>query len=142
MLQFWEGVPLWHECTKQVIPIRMALLSVMCDIPTTRKHCGFAGHSAAHGCSKCLEKFENKLDYSGYDWDSWEASYVWPGTFVYSDKWAAYHQLATTTGTVHLTDYSFEFIVRSLRIIRLHALHMPSTPRVCAPVRGSTKWSE
>ena len=78
MLQFWEGVPLWHECTKQLITIRMALLSVMCDIPATRKLCGFAGHSAAHGCSKCLKKFswsstENKLDYSGYDRDSWEA---------------------------------------------------------------------
>ena len=78
MLQFWEGVPLWHECTKQLIPIRMALLSVMCDIPTTRKLCGFAGHSAALGCSKCLKKFswsstEKKLDFSGYDKDSWVA---------------------------------------------------------------------
>ena len=78
MLQFWEGVPLWHECTKQLIPIRMALLSVMCDIPATRKLCGFTGHSAALGCSKCLKKFswsstEMKLDFSGYDRDSWEA---------------------------------------------------------------------
>lgn len=37
---------------------------------------------------------------------------------------------------------SLECIVRSSRIIRLHALHMLSTPCVCAPVRGSTKWSE
>ena len=37
---------------------------------------------------------------------------------------------------------SFECIVFSSRIIRLHALHMPSTPCVCAPVAGSTKYSE
>ena len=36
MLQFWEGVPLWHECTKQLKPICMALLSVIYDILATR----------------------------------------------------------------------------------------------------------
>ena len=59
------------------ITIRMALICVMCDIPATRKVCGFAGHSACYGCSKCLKKFPsdvfpNKLDYSGYDRESWE----------------------------------------------------------------------
>ena len=34
---------------------------------------------------------------------------------------------------------SFECIVFSSHIIRLHALHMPSTPWVCAPVAGSTR---
>ena len=39
------------------------------------------------------------------------AQHVWPGTFVYSDEWAAYHQLATTTGTVHLTvNHSLHFV--------------------------------
>ena len=55
----------------------MTLVYVMCDIPAARKVCGFAGHSAVHGCSKCYKEFqagllENKLDYSGYDRDSWK----------------------------------------------------------------------
>ena len=49
----------------------------MCDIPATRKVCGFAGHNACHGCFKCLKQFPsdvfpNKLDYSGYERDTWE----------------------------------------------------------------------
>ena len=38
------------------------------------KFCGFAGHSASMGCSKCLKRFPsllNKLDYSGYDRTHW-----------------------------------------------------------------------
>ena len=44
------------------------------DLPATRKVCGFAGNSAAMGCSKCEFKsgsFGEKLDYSGYDRSSW-----------------------------------------------------------------------
>ena len=50
--------------------VRAALICLSCDLPATRKVCGFAGHSAAMGCSKCLKRFPsllNKLDYSGYD---------------------------------------------------------------------------
>ena len=77
MLTFWEGVKVWHNTSQTFITIRMALICVMCDIPATRKVCGFAGHSACYGCSKCLKKFPsdvfpNKLDYSGYDRESWE----------------------------------------------------------------------
>ena len=37
--------------------------------------------------------------------------HVWPGTVVYSDEWAAYHQLATTTGTIHLSvNHSIHFV--------------------------------
>ena len=57
MLKFWNGVSLWHDFSKRLIPIRMALLSVMCDIPATRMLCGFAGHGASYGCSKCFKKF-------------------------------------------------------------------------------------
>ena len=49
----------------------------MCDIPAARKVCGFAEHSAVHGCSICLKEFQaglldNKLDYSRYNRDSWK----------------------------------------------------------------------
>ena len=39
------------------------------------------------------------------------AQYVRPGTVVYSDEWAACHQLATTTGNVHLiVNHSLHFV--------------------------------
>ena len=77
MLEFWEGDKIWHEISQTFVTIKMALISVMCYIPAARKICGFAGHSAVHGCSKCLKEFQawlldNKLDYSGYDRDSWK----------------------------------------------------------------------
>ena len=77
LLEFWEGIMIWSNLSQSFVKIRLALICVMCDIPATRKVCGFAGHSATHGCSKCLKEFnfgicDNKLDYSGYDRDSWE----------------------------------------------------------------------
>ena len=68
----------------------MALICNMCDMPATRKVCGFAGHSACHGCAKCLKQFPsdvfpNKLDYSGYiyDRDTWEHYHLWEqGTVI------------------------------------------------------------
>lgn len=53
---------------------KIALLCVGCDIPATRKLCGFLGHSACLGCSKCSKKFPGdfgKRDYSGFDVNSW-----------------------------------------------------------------------
>ena len=77
LLEFWEGIMIWSNLSQSFVKTRLALICVMCDIPATRKVCGFAGHSAAHGCSKCFKEFQfgicdNKLDYSGYDRDSWE----------------------------------------------------------------------
>ena len=58
MLEFWEGDKIWHEISQTFVTIKMALISVMCYIPAARKICGFAGHSAVHGCSKCLKEFQ------------------------------------------------------------------------------------
>ena len=42
------------------VTIRAALLCVGCDIPAARKTCGFLGHRATMGCSKCLQSFPTK----------------------------------------------------------------------------------
>ena len=71
----WKGVRL--QSSLSVIPLlfRVALLCTSSDIPATRKLCGFKGHSAELGCSKCLKKFlgsfGEKRDYSGFDRNSW-----------------------------------------------------------------------
>ena len=56
------------------INVRAALLCVSSNIPATRKLCGFAGHAACFGCSKCLKKFsfqDEKLNYSGFEHTEW-----------------------------------------------------------------------
>ena len=62
----------------------MTLLCVACDIPASRKVCGFLGHSATLGCSKCLKQFPGQVgqkDYSGFDRSQWKAR-----TFDYHKK--------------------------------------------------------
>ena len=34
-----------------------AVLCVACDVPAARKVCGFLGHTAKKGCSKCVKEF-------------------------------------------------------------------------------------
>jgi len=77
--EFWSGVLV--TCSKHPLKsllIRAALIYCACDIPATRKLCGFVSHSASLGCSKCLKKFpsitvagKKKRDYSGYDKETW-----------------------------------------------------------------------
>ena len=57
--------------------VRAVLSCIGSDLPATRKICGFLSHSASLGCSKCLKKFPSssfgeKLDYSGFNVDSWD----------------------------------------------------------------------
>ena len=41
--------------------IKCVLICVTCDLPATRKVCGFLGHSAKLGCSRCLLDLELAL---------------------------------------------------------------------------------
>lgn len=56
-----------HGCS---INIKVALSCIACDIPATRKICGFLSHSAKLGCNKCLKAFPSTSrgchDYSGF----------------------------------------------------------------------------
>ena len=78
MKELWLGVNIPCAATpfKSVL-IRAAITCCASDIPATRKLCGFVGHSAKLGCSKCSKEFitlnsgENKRDYSGYNRELW-----------------------------------------------------------------------
>ena len=74
LLILWEdGVklrhsrsPLFPEC------VNVALLYVACDIPASRKVCGFTGHNSSRGCNKCTKEFKTggivePTDYSGFE---------------------------------------------------------------------------
>ena len=71
LLQLWEGVVVKAPDGSSIL-VRAALTCVACDIPAARKVCGFLGHNALLGCSKCLkqfptESFGQKPDFSGFD---------------------------------------------------------------------------
>ena len=75
LLDFWDGV--WLDCPSTGPKFcRLAVLCVSCDIPASRKLCGFLGFSAKKGCNKCLKEFPRssfgeKQDFSGFDRNSW-----------------------------------------------------------------------
>ncbi len=82
LLQLWQGVMIPIETChgKMQIRVRAALSCVACDIPASRKVCGFLSHNAILGCNKCLKRFKHYrtenggtiTDYSGYDRQTWE----------------------------------------------------------------------
>ena len=76
LLKLWDGVELNispNQCRKK---IRCALLCVSCDLPAGRKVCGFLGHNARLGCSRCLKEFSGtvgSMNYSGFARDTFVA---------------------------------------------------------------------
>lgn len=73
--RLWKGVQMVLPNNLSVV-VRGALLCVGCDIPAARKVCGFVGHQALKGCSKCLlsfptRAFGEKADYSNFNASSW-----------------------------------------------------------------------
>ena len=71
---FWDGVELCVATESVPKLVRCALVCASCDLPAARKVCGFLGHMAAYGCSKCLKRFSGsfgRMDYSGFDRESW-----------------------------------------------------------------------
>lgn len=71
---FFQGVTM-RSITKdgksfRPVNVHVALMCVTCDLPATRKVCGFLSYNAVHGCSKCLRSFL-ACDFSGYDTKKW-----------------------------------------------------------------------
>lgn len=73
----WKGVRLRPSLSRTSLIFCAAVLCVSLDTPTTGKICGFKGHSAVFGCSRCLKKFPGsfgeKRDYSGFDRNLWKS---------------------------------------------------------------------
>lgn len=59
LAKFWSGQEL-EVCQGSTVErkiVRCAVLCCCCDLPAGRKLCGFLGHSAHLGCSKCMKYF-------------------------------------------------------------------------------------
>ena len=74
LLLLWEeGVMLRHSGSLLVPQcFKAALLCVACDMPASRKVCGFTAHNSKHGCPKCSKEFKTggvgqPTDYSGFE---------------------------------------------------------------------------
>lgn len=71
----WKGSRFYtSESPKYKVLVRGAVICAACDIPAARKLCGFKGHNANRGCSKCFKFFPGpvtKKDYSGFDQENW-----------------------------------------------------------------------
>lgn len=64
-----------HSSPDVPLTFKVALMCCGCDIPASRKVCGFVHHNATLGCNKCYKKFnkvDTRTDYSGFDVASWQ----------------------------------------------------------------------
>lgn len=76
LLTLWAGVQIKinHGTHSEELSIQCALMCAACDLPAGRKVCGFRGHSAKLGCSRCLKHFSGSvgcMNYSGFDRSEW-----------------------------------------------------------------------
>ena len=74
LMKFWSGRRLICGDQQQTKIFKCALLCVACDIPAGRKVCGFMGHNAHYGCSRCFKWFPGdfgNVDFSGFDRENW-----------------------------------------------------------------------
>ncbi len=95
LLELWDGIVVKIHDNRLAL-VRAALLCVACDIPAARKVCGFCGHNAFRGCSKCLKPFicdvfGQKSDYTGFNRNEWE-----PRMLDKHKEFAIKHQAAKT----------------------------------------------
>lgn len=71
----WEHGITVKSHDNSLVCIKLALSCITCDIPATRKVCGFLSHNAAFGCNKCLKEFDvtfgEKTDFSGFNREEW-----------------------------------------------------------------------
>lgn len=129
LLQFWDGVEINNSSVfPTTIKVRLAVLCVSCDIPATRKICGFASHSACRGCSKCFSKFpsgvfENKLDYSDFNRGSWvprtKSSHQYRATLVQNAKTMCAQKVLTS---LYGLRYSVFLLLPYFNVVRMYVV--------------------
>ena len=80
--ELWQGVIMSAQSSNSSylsVRIKAALSCCACDVPASRKVCGFLNHNATFGCNKCFKKFSHYpspnggvlTDYSEFDRENW-----------------------------------------------------------------------
>ena len=71
LVELWnDGMTIMQDFNQ--IVVKAALLCVSCDIPAVRKVCGFLGHAARLGRTKCTKEFpclgfSQRVNYAGFE---------------------------------------------------------------------------
>ena len=98
------------------VTARLALSCISCDIPATRKLCGFLSHNARLGCNKCFKEFkvgpDSPSDFSGYDRTKWK-----PRTAEVHRQDCMKLELEVTKSGIRATESKFG--VRSCALLQL-----------------------
>ena len=108
--------------------LRATLACIACDLPATRRVCGFSSFNATFGCSKCMKMFEtssfgSKPVYGGFDCEDWTARDM----TTHKCK-AQEYQEARTSSERSATSrqcgikYSELLLISELNIIRYHII--------------------
>lgn len=66
LIKLWKGDSFLVPPGNVTQEFRGALIGISCDLPATRKVCGFQGHTANLGCSKCLVEFSEGFNHQNY----------------------------------------------------------------------------
>lgn len=78
MEKLYDGITFKNSASVSgMTTLRCIISCVACDLPATRKVCGFANFNGKYGCSKCMKQFMsstfgNKPSYGGYNFDNWQ----------------------------------------------------------------------
>lgn len=125
MLELWDGIVMDTAQNMKVL-VRAALLCVACDIPAARKVCGFVGHAAYHGCSKCMLPFPTlafgeKPDYTNTNESEWP-----PRNITEHKKSALAHKNSSTRAQQKLIERN-----SGVRYSILTELPYFNPPRMC-----------
>ena len=117
-------------------------MCVSSDTPATRKICGFKGHSALLGCSRCLNRFpggfgENK-DYSGFERNSWKPrtnrDHRHQAVKISQCKTKAEHNLEGQNSGISyytvLLELEYFVVIRFCTINRMHNLFLGTSKKM------------
>ena len=75
LMDLFTGIPMQIFDKSDPSIVRCVLLGVACDMPASRKTCGYLSHSANLGCTKCYKVFAGAVgakDYSGFNRETWK----------------------------------------------------------------------
>ena len=115
LLKLWnDGIEI-APCGAQSKLFRASLLCVACDIPASRKVCGFLGHNSAHGCNKCTKTFQvgnvgDPVDFSGFE--------LCPSRSINEHR-AQVHEIQSTTSQDDRNRTESKYGVRYSELLRL-----------------------
>ena len=108
--------------------LRATLVCIACDLPATRKVCGFSNFNATFGCSKCMKQFitkgfGSKPLYGGFDCENWTVRDM----VTHKSKALEYQEARTIPDRIAVSQecgvkYSELVLIPHFNIIRSHVI--------------------